>query len=228
MRGPGRIGGLDGMDGSKGWETRWGLGNRRRGRASPGPASCRARGRCRLVQLLAGPLVGRRVGHVGEEPVLPARTAAAGQLVGVGRRVVVDGDCPDELVRPVEAAAVIDVVDARGIGTPRLPLGQDRLQRQVVGEAAGVEVGVAGDEDVAAGVAGNRVLALAADQDTAAGAADDRVGPAPPMRMLPCELPVRVLPPWPPRTLRMLTIPPPTPVAVPAARLTVTGVVYAA
>ena len=35
--------------------------------------------------------------------------------------------------------------------------------------------------------------------------------PVPPIRMFPSELPVRVLPPWPPRTLRMLAIPPPTP-----------------
>lgn len=118
-----------------------------------------------------------RVTQIAEEPVLPAGPATAGQLVGVGGRVVVDIHIPGKLVRAVEPAAILDVADARGIRVRRLPLGQDRLECQVIGKAVGIVVGIAGDQDIAAGLAGDRVLALTADQDAAARAACDRVSP---------------------------------------------------
>src|SRR5262245_23791203 len=61
-----------------------------------------------------------------EEPVLPG---ASGQRVGAA--VVVDGHSKDELVRAVEAAAVLDVADPSAVTVGRPPLGQDRRQGQV-------------------------------------------------------------------------------------------------
>ena len=92
----------------------------------------------------------------------------------------------------------------------------------------GVVVGIAPDHDVVSRAAHDRGDSLIADEDASAAAAVDGVGAGAADQDIAQRVAGERVAPWPPRTFGTLVTPPPAPVAVPVARLTVTGVVYAA
>src|SRR5262249_2789074 len=122
------------------------------------------------IHLFARLLVHDGVESPLEEPTLPG---AADQRIGAA--VVVDGDAPGQSVRAVEPTAVAEVVYPSGVRVGRLPLGGDRLQGQVVGEAADVVVGGAADKDRAARAGGDRVGAPVTDEDAEPGPPGDGI-----------------------------------------------------